>query len=99
MAIFTKQNGRLSAFLVDTCYKYNQQDLEILALIVKTYSNIIYYLIVAYIPPEKTEQMKLLSDQIFNMQIGAKFWLEISMLKVENVMIKYARKVVKFWIN
>ena len=64
VAIFIKQNGRLSAFLVDTCYKHNHQDLEILALIVKTHFNIIFHLIVAYIPPSKTEQMKLLSYQI-----------------------------------
>ena len=51
VAIFIKQNG--STFLVDKCDKYNHQDLELLALIVKTNSDIIFDLIVAYIPPRK----------------------------------------------
>ena len=50
--------------MVDKCNKYNHQDLELLALTVKTNSNIVFDLIVAYIPPGKTEQMKLLSNQV-----------------------------------
>ena len=60
VAAIIKQNG--STFSVDKCDKYNHQDLELLALIVKTNTNITFDLIVAYIPPEKTDQMKLLSD-------------------------------------
>ena len=60
MAIFIKQNG---STLVDKCDKYNHQDLELLALTVKTNSNITFDLIVAHIPSEKTEHT-FLSDQI-----------------------------------
>ncbi|MEW8548508.1 MAG: reverse transcriptase domain-containing protein, partial [Candidatus Thiodiazotropha sp.] len=62
VAIFIKQNG--NTFVVDKCNKYNHQDLELLALTVKTNSDVVFDLIVAYIPPGKTEQMKLLSDQV-----------------------------------
>ena len=65
----------------------------------KTNSNITFDLIVAYIPPERTEHMKLLSDQISQNADRNIVLVGDFNAKVVNGMIQYAMKKVEFCNN